>query len=221
MKDEKEYDDCPSSEPLESDENNLDSNPSATQLAEASEDLGPSSLVNENESAFQQILDVILYLSNETSSLKNLIESRFKYDEVKEEAFERLYVELDEYKKNSIFERNRPLFTDLILFYDRIENMRLDMDSSTDEKSHFTSLLKTLSEEILEILHRQGVEMIEHSQSFNPAIQRAISTQPTSIEEEDNQVAKIVRAGFRFREQVLRAEEVIVKKFKYHYDPQS
>lgn len=220
MKDEKEHDDHPSSEPLEADGSGLDSNQTDAQLDEDSEDSSQKSSTDGDESVLQSILDVILHLSNETSALKNLIENRLKYDSVKEEAFERLYVELEEYKKNSVFERNRPLFTDLILYFDRIENMRLNFDSSTIEKSHFSSLLKTLSDEILEILHRQGVEMVDHSRSFNPAIQRAISTQPTSVEEEDNQVSKIVRKGFKYSEKILRAEEVIVKKFKYNYDSQ-
>lgn len=200
------------SPPSQSDENDTSPTHTETSPPKYSEDINEPSL-SDDERYFQQVIAALQHLSSETTSLKSLIENRLEYDRTKELAFERLYVELDEYKKNSAFERNRPLFTDLILYFDRIEIIRMDIDSASKKTSHFASLLKTLSDEILEILQRQGIERIEHSPSFHPAIQRAISTEPTNNKEEDNHIAQIVRQGFRYREQIVRAEEVVVKKY--------
>jgi hypothetical protein len=52
-------------------------------------------------------------------------------------------------------------------------------------------LLKTLRDELVEILYRREVEVIETtSLTFDPAIQRAIGTELASVETEHNQIAK-------------------------------
>ncbi len=186
---------------------NTQGHPSAEQVDEA-----PSSTQDEGMS--QQMLTAIESLATEFSSLNRTIESRLSYDKVKEEAFERLYAELEDLKKNSAFEQLRPLYMDLILLFDRSENIRQDIDGSTTAPSPQKDVLKTLSDELLEILYRRDIELINTTDSmFEPSVQRAIGIQPTSSEIENNQVARVVRRGFRYREHILRAEEVIIKKY--------
>lgn len=148
------------------------------------------------------------------STLKKQFDERLSYDKTKEEAFEHLYKELDEFKKNNIFNHNRPLYIDIILLFDRIENIRTGIDHLNSSLAGIESILGTLSDEILEILYRQGIEIIIHSlKKFDPTIQRAIGVEKTFQEEENNQIARIVRRGFRFNNQILRAEEVLVLKY--------
>ena len=185
---------------------NTQGQPSAEQVDEA-----PS--FPQDEGIYPQVLTAIESLATEFSSLNRKIERRISYDKVKEEAFERLYAELEDLKKNSEFENIRPLYMDLILLSDRIENIRQDIEESTATPSSLTDVLKTLSDELLEILYRREIELIKTADStFDPRVQQAISTQPTSSEVENNQVAGVVRRGFRYRERILRAEEVIIKK---------
>ena len=187
---------------------NTQGQPSAEQVDEA-----PSS--TQDEGMYQQVLTAIESLATELSSLNRTIESRLSYDKVKEEAFERLYAELEYLKKNSDFEHIRPLYMDLILLFDRIENIRQDIEESTATPSSLSDVLETLSDEILEILYRREIELIKTADStFDPRVQQAIGTQPTSSEVENNQVAGVVRRGFRYRERILRAEEVIIKKYR-------
>lgn len=161
--------------------------------------------------ARQQILDELFRLGSGLSSIQQIIESRLSYDKTKEEAFNRLYDELEYLKRNSFLERNRSLFIDLILLFDRIENLRYE---SMQKNSTFEKLLKSLSDELLEILFRQGVQVINTpSPEFNPAIQRAIGTTKTTLKEKNNHVASTVRRGFKYQDHILRAEEVIVNKF--------
>lgn len=186
---------------------NTQGQPSAEQVDET-----PSSSPDERIS--RQMLAAIESLATEFSDLNRTIESRLSYDKVKEEAFERLYAELEDLKKNSAFEQNRPLYMDLILLFDRIENICQDIDGSTSTPSPQKDVLKTLSDELLEILYRREIELINTTSSMlDPSVQQAIGTQPTFSEVENNQIARVVRRGFRYRERIIRAEEVIIKKY--------
>jgi molecular chaperone GrpE (heat shock protein) len=186
---------------------NTQGQPSAEQVDET-----PSSSPDERIS--RQMLAAIESLATEFSDLNRTIESRLRYDKVKEEAFERLYAELEDLKKNSAFEQISPLYMDLILLFDRIENIRQDIDGSTTAPSPQKDVLKTLSDELLEILYRRGVELINTTdQTFDPSVQQAIGAQPTFSEVEKNQIDRVVRRGFRYRERIIRAEEVIIKKY--------
>lgn len=167
-----------------------------------------------NDESIGQILASLSDFSSEISSLKTIIENRLTYDKTKEEAFERLYAELDELKRDSLFEYLRPFFFDLILLFDRIENTRQSISQNAASDKNLQDLLKTLSDELLEILYRREVELVETSSIFDAVLQRAVGTDPTSVEIENNQIARIVRRGFKFRERILRAEEVIVKKYR-------
>lgn len=163
----------------------------------------------------EQILESLFGLSSELSSIRTIVENRLTYDKAKEEAFDRLYAELDELKRDSLFEYLRPFFFDLILLFDRIESTRQSMNQNATLDKSLRDLLKTLSDELLEVLHRKEVELIKTSSAtFDAVLQRAIGTEPTAIEIENSQIARVVRRGFKFRERILRAEEVIVKKYR-------
>jgi len=177
-------------------------------------DLDSSIFQREEKVEFQQILDILNLLSNEVSSLSQTVENRLNYDATKEKAFDRLYAELDELKKNATFEQIRPLYMDLILLYDRIENTQYELSLSDSIPSTVINLFNSISDELIEILSRREIELIKNNTtSFDPVYQRAIGTQPTCLIDENNQVDRIVRRGFIFRDRVLRAEEVIVKKY--------
>jgi molecular chaperone GrpE len=197
--------------PIETESASSDDTSGRNVLATESLELDGSTPQAKNED--EQLLGTLTEISAELSALNSTIENRFRYDKVKEEAFERLYAELESVKRDSTFEAIRPLYSDLILLFDRIENTRTELSSSTSEGSNLAHLLGTLSDELLEILYRREVEVIQTDLSiFDPTVQRAIGTEPISVEAENNQVVRVVRRGFKYRDRVLRAEEVIVKK---------
>jgi len=163
----------------------------------------------QEDSKIDKLINLVSQSNIELSNLKQIVENRLSYDKVKEVAFERLYGELDDFKKNAFFERNRPLFIDLILLFDRLENY---LHTEIDKSSQFTHLLKSFSEELLEILCRQDIDIISSSKTFDPTIQRAIKIEITSAKEEDNKVSEVIRKGFRYFDNIFRPEEVIIKK---------
>lgn len=132
------------------------------------------------------------------------------YDKAKEEAFDRLYRELDDLRSDREFDRLRPLYLDLILLFDRIDQSLAP--ASVNVASH--AVLSSLREELLDVLYRRDIELIELSPTiFDPTVQHAVGAQRTELPDLHNAIASVVRQGFRCRGRLLRAEEVIVNRY--------
>lgn len=158
------------------------------------------------------LLDKIKSLSTEISALSIEFESRLRYDQTKEEAFNRLYADLEFMRGDAEFEKLRPFYIDLILFFDRIDRALHPIDNGALSNNE-QQLLNSLLEELLEIFYRREIEIINPSPViFDPTVQRAIGTVTTEEENENNAVATVIRRGFRYSHRLLRPEEVIIKK---------
>lgn len=161
-----------------------------------------------------QLRAIMEDLVSRVAALNRTVESRLRYDGVKEQAFERLYAELEDLKRDAAFEQVRPLLLDLILLHDRIDVIQQQVAQPGPAVSSIYDVLKTVTDELLEILSRREVELIHPADTaFNPSIQRAIGTQPTSEGSDNNQVGRVIRSGFSYRGRLLRAEEVIIKRY--------
>jgi molecular chaperone GrpE (heat shock protein) len=142
--------------------------------------------------------------------LTAMFEARLHHDKTKDEAFERLYSELDSLRRNDASQRLKPLYLDLILLFDRIEQI---CAAQTDPA--ITDLLGTIRDELLEILYRRDVAPISSAgTAFDSSLQQAIGTEPAASTAENNAVARVVRRGFRYEERILRPEEVVVKRYR-------
>ena len=152
-------------------------------------------------------------LAGYLSDLNQQFSDRLAKDATKEKAFDYLYGELETVKQNSSFERFKPLYLDLILLFDRVDRVCLGQTAVSGGEMY--NFLLTLREELLEVLYRQNIELVSSDgKAFDPTQQRAISTETTEVKAENNQLAEIVRRGFRYQNRLLRPEEVIVKKFR-------
>lgn len=137
--------------------------------------------------------------------IRDLIEKRLSYDNAKEQAFDRLYADLDATRRNAAFTSNRPLYIDLILLYDRIDV------ACKQAKEQTYDFATSLRDELTEILLRQNIHRIQDSgHIFNPRLQRAISTEEVVSPAEDCTVVRVVREGFACGEDILRPQEVVV-----------
>jgi molecular chaperone GrpE (heat shock protein) len=192
-------------------ERHRDTDPSPTERGDAPSQDHVADLTEKPADLQPVILAGVEALANQVSGIEHAVQERLRYDKTKEEAFERLYGELDQVKRNTAFEAIRPLYMDLILLYDRIDNARRDLrERSGADVSQF---LGSIAEELLEVLYRREVEVMDGSPTlFDPTLQRAIGSEPTPVEAEHNQVCRIVRRGFRHGGRVLRPEEVVVKR---------
>ncbi len=163
----------------------------------------------------KQVLSFLSQLQSNFNSLVRLFESRLKNDKTKEAAFERLYQEMDELKQDRELNQLRPLYIDLILLIDRMNNIYKEKVNNGSASPEITNLLESLSHELIEILYRRSVELIVcPSPIFDPSKQQVIGVVQTSNPQEDNYVVEVVRHGFKYKDVLLRPEEVVIKKYK-------
>ena len=66
---------------------------------------------------------------------------------------------------------------------------------------------------LLEILHRFEVKEIEAGESVDRALHKVLSYEPADYAEEDGRIVMRVKRGFQWRGKLIRAEEVIAKRF--------
>lgn len=163
----------------------------------------------------QQLFSFLSNLQSNFSSLVHLFERRMTYDKTKEDAFERLYQEMEELKQEQTLNDLRPLYIDLILLIDRMEQIEFDLEENGLHSPEIGSVLDTLKHEMLEILYRRGVEQIEQTpEYFDPKYQKVVDCEPTLNPKEDNLVVGIRRDGYKCNELVIRPEEVVIRKYQ-------
>lgn len=161
----------------------------------------------------QQVISMLSSLQSNFSSLLHVISSRLKYDRTKEAAFDLLYQEMEDLKQDQEIAQLRPLYIDLILLIDRMNSIYNSKIDSGCKSPELVDTLQTLSHEVLEILYRRGVELIvSTSKVFDPKIQQVVEVVPADNSEENNLIVEVIRHGFKYKDVVLRPEEVAIKK---------
>ncbi len=149
-----------------------------------------------------RFLDLIA-MGNDQKTILDLLEKKFKYDDTKEKAFNRLYDELDAVKHDKQFQKIKPLYLDLILLYDRIDLLKSE-----------NNILNTISDELLEILSKQNIEIIDvENNIFDLSLQKVVDTQIVKEEEFDSKVIQVIRDGFIYEDKILRVQEVVIGKY--------
>ena len=134
----------------------------------------------------------------ELNALRDLFSRRLMNDKQKNELIQTV-------TNGANFACIEPFLYDLILLMDRIEG----------EKEE---LLQSVSEEIMEILERRGVEKIKVTSEFNPRLYKAVRV-TESEEVTSMRVTHIVRSGYTYAGRVVRPAEVDVVKPKKPASP--
>lgn len=157
-------------------------------------------------------------ISTQLDALTGVVDARLSYDKAKEKAFERLYAELDSVKKNTALENIKPLLLDLILLYDRMEHaQRAAVDTEGTDGSTQVDMLKSFIDELLEVLSRREVRLMEVlASTFDCSQQRAIGAEEVTDPAQHEQIARVVRRGFHLGNSLLRPEDVIVRRLVKH-----
>ena len=159
----------------------------------------------------ERVLAGIDCIGAQLQDLANTVRGRLVYDEAKEQAFDRLYAELDALKRGAALDYIRPLLLDMILVYDRMEQGRQQAVAGQGVVS--TETLQSFIDELLEVLFRRDVSLIEStSTSFDYNQQKAIGVIDVPDPAEHQKVDRVVRRGFRLVDRILRPEEVIVRR---------
>lgn len=160
---------------------------------------------------------------------KQSLESR---NTVSKAMFEALHAELKTYKDAFILESVlRPVIRDLISVYDDMADIHRQLTltiSSFDDRhsggSTF-SLLENMRQAvrnldhnthfILEVLERLDVTLVPlTSEKLDKRTQKAMSVETTDDPTRDQEIVKVLKRGFVWRDRSIRPEEVVIKKWK-------
>jgi len=171
--------------------------------------------------------------------LKPILDGIESRNTVSKSMFEALHGELKTYKDGFILEAVlRPVIRDLISVFDDLGDTHRQLAAtisslqSTDLKAGVKLLAENVSNTatnidhnlhfILEVLERLDVtQMPTQAGKLDKRNQKAVAVETTDDQNEDLDVVRIVRRGFRWRDRVVRPEEVVIKKWKTPSPPPS
>ena len=154
-------------------------------------------------------------------------------NEINQQLFDALHQELKGYKDGFILEvLQKPLVRDLITLYDDLAEIHRQMEAFLSGVKTDTTVgpalapfvvhvkntrtnLDHVMQFLLEIMARMEVNIMEPSPGkLNKTTQRAVSVELADNESEDGDIARSLKPGFMWRERIVRAEQVVIKKWK-------
>ena len=136
--------------------------------------------------------------------------------------FNSLHGELKEYRDNFLRDTlQKPFIRDLIVLFDDLTSLASQMHSAGNSlesrgqgmMGQWCDNLENAIHSVLEILHRMEVNEIEAKEKVDRSCHRVVSFEPADFPEEDGVIVMRVKRGFFWRDQVLRPEEVVAKRF--------
>ncbi len=160
--------------------------------------------------------------------LQDLLEQK---NGLNQRMFDALHEELKGYKDGFLLESvHKPIIRDLVSLYDDLTAIHSQMQDAVAEAAQLPAEtarkllqnLKTMAtnvehnrEFIVEILARLEVVMLPDGVGkLDKVMQRAVAVEMAEDPEDDGAIVRSVKRGFSWKGRVLRAEEVIIKKWK-------
>jgi molecular chaperone GrpE (heat shock protein) len=141
-------------------------------------------------------------------------------ESVNQRLFDSLHDEMIGYRDNFLHESlQKPFIRDLVILFDDLSRILSQLQSAVDGESKRGPLtqwrdnLENAIHSLTEILHRMEVSEIEPKDMVDRALHKVVSFEPADFAEEDGQIVMRVKRGFLWRDQVLRPEEVVAKRF--------
>ena len=142
-------------------------------------------------------------------------------ESVNHRLFNTLHQELKSYRDNFLRDTlQKPFIRDLIVLYDDLSSLASQMQSvasSSETKqsvvNQWSANLENSIHALLEVMHRMEVNEIEPREMVDRALHKVVSYEPSDFAEDDGRIVMRVRRGFVWRDQVLRPEEVVAKRF--------
>ena len=188
--------------------------PAAATTAAAPPTVPPSPMPCDDQTQGVQLSQVL----QQVSRLADMFDDKFRYDQVKEGIIDKLHAELQQHRNDMLGRILLPVMRDLIHLHGALLKFVEARRAFPEEKRDWNNLLDnvaTFGDDLIEILARNGVESFsEDGASFNPRTQKALRTLPTQDPAADKTVAQRVRPGFRWGQQLIHNEEVIVHKLQ-------
>jgi len=156
------------------------------------------------------------HTTNDLGQIRRMLEEQVQREDLHKTAFDQLYEELKQYKEDFVFQSEKPLLLDLLLFYDSLNWFQQSLVKKEMSPDVIADSFQYLIDEFLEVLYRRDVLPIEGKDAFDRELQKAIKVVKTSDKSRDWDVEQVLKRGFTRAGKVLRAEEVVV--YRYNED---
>lgn len=151
-------------------------------------------------------------LAADVGDIKKMLDERILNDQLREKAFEALYNELKQYKDDWLFQAEKPLLLDLLLFYDSLNWFQQSLVKQEMSPDVIADSFQYLIDEFLEIMYRRDVVPIETPEVFDRKVQKAVKVEETDEADLDQRVSQVLKRGFARGERLLRPEEVVISR---------
>jgi len=138
-------------------------------------------------------------LKEEVAQLRDLFQRRLFEDKAKNRLYEELYEQLAIARGGLTEQLLGPLFRELLLVVDRVDRL-------TEGEG---DVLRSVSDELLELMERRGLRPTPMTETFDPAIQEAVRSEAVAGKAPGT-ILEVVRPGYMLGTQLLRAERVVV-----------
>jgi molecular chaperone GrpE (heat shock protein) len=149
-------------------------------------------------------------LARDVESFREFVEQQGQRDALQQQAFDQLYQELRQYKDDFVFQSEKPLLLDLLLFYDSLNWFQESLVKNEMSPDVLSDSFQYLIDEFLELLYRRDVLPMESRARFDRETQKAIKVVRTEKTAKDYLIKQVVKRGFSRANRLLRAEEVVV-----------
>ena len=167
-------------------------------------------MAEHNDSGSELTLDA---LASDVADLRDLVEQTARRDEIQKQAFDTLYDELRQYKEDFIFQMEKPLLLDLLLFYDSLNWFQQSLLKQEVSPEVIADSFQYLLDEFIELLYRRDVMPVESKEHFDKKVQKAIKVVNTDEPGLDYRVQQVLKRGFTRGGRPLRPEEVVIFRF--------
>lgn len=187
-----------------------------------------TSVLNKLDKVSDKAIAAHVDLPGLVGGLQDLLEQK---NSLNQRMFDALHEELKGYKDGFLLESvHKPIIRDLVSLYDDLTAIHSQMQDAVAEAAQLPpesarqllQNLKTMAmnvehnrEFIVEILARLEVVMLPVGEGkLDKVMQRAVAVEMAEDPEDDGAIIRSVKRGFSWKGRVLRAEEVIIKKWK-------
>lgn len=159
-------------------------------------------------------------LANQLQRLDDHLVTLRNAESVNQRLFNSLHQELKNYRDNFLRESlQKPFIRDLVVLFDDLSSLSAQMQSASAGEakpgtvSQWSANLQNSIHALTEIMHRMEVTEIETKEMVDRAFHKVVSYEPADFAEDDGRIVMRIKRGFIWRDQVLRPEEVVAKRF--------
>lgn len=140
-------------------------------------------------------------------------------ESVNQKLFDSLHEELISYRDNFVRDSlQKPVIRDLLVLFDDLSALAAQFEAAAvGEQSRPQDVrardnLRNILHFVVEVLHRLDVVEVEEKSTVDRTLHCVLQVEATDCAEEDGQIARRIRRGFTWRGNLLRPEEVVVKR---------